>query len=174
MSRFDSSVINSIVLSISLLLAVVLFIGCKQNQGEGTATSATESTAQDSHEEEEFHSHHVGPKGGVLAVLGHHQFHVEFLPDEASGAISALVYDDRFKPTALDAKELTLNIMVAGQPKQFTFLVDNDGSDGKVATYKLTDAELAKLLKTGWEGNAQVSITVKGNPASGGLAQPMK
>ncbi len=116
-----------------------------------------------------FHSHGNGRFGGHLAVLGGHQYHAEFIPNEETGVVLVILYDGQFKPIKTDAKELTLNMVVDGQPKQFVIPVDFEGSAEKPALYKLTDATLAPLLQDGWTGNAQVSITIDGQPATGPL-----
>ena len=172
--------------SILALFSVLVFsFGCQkteqterppstsQTPGSGSTSGESRTPAAHTDHEGEFHSHDHGPQGGILAILGAHQFHVEFMPDVQTGTTTAFVYDSRFKPTVLDSKELALNIMVDGQPKQYTFLVDHDGSDNKAATFKLSDEGVTKLLKDGWTGDARVSITVKGNPAGGNLV-PLK
>lgn len=158
---------------------LVLSIGCRKAADSATSSPPPDAAGQtgtahahDDHEEE-FHSHDHGPQGGILAILGSHQFHVEFMPNAETGDVTAFVYNDRFKPVALDTKELTLNIMSGDQPKQYTLLVDHDGSDNKAATFRIADVDLAKLLKDGWTGEARVSITVNGNPAGGRLI-PLK
>lgn len=172
-------------LFVFVLALFVVSIGCRVEKVEVGSDSSSSSASSSSDggvtaEKAEnsdfppFHSHTAGRKGGALAVLGRHQFHAEFLPDAETGDISVLVYDNEFMPIALEAKELTLDLMVSGEPKKYTFLVDNAGSDTEVAVYKLSDADLAKLLKEGWDGNAQVSIMDKGNPASGKLYNPKK
>lgn len=166
---------------VAVSLSFFLFLsGCAKKETTGPApdhdhAASTQPPAAGAHDhdEEEFHSHDHGPKGGILAILGAHQFHVEFIPDEETGSVTAYVYNDRFKPVALDSKELKLNIMLGGEPKQYALLVDHDGSDGKEAAFKITDADLAKLLKNGWEGKAQVSLNVKDAPHTGDLI-PLK
>lgn len=123
--------------------------------------------------DDNFHSHGQGRFGGLLAILGSHQFHAEFLPDATTGNITAILYDDHFKPVKSAAKELTVSLLVDGEPKQFSLLVDFEGSNEKPALYKISDAALAKLLNDGWTGNALVSITVDDKPASGKLI-PLK
>ena len=116
-----------------------------------------------------FHSHGRGRFGGLLAILGNHQFHVEFLPNAETGDITAILYDDHFKPFNSETKELTVSLMIDGEPKQFTFLVNFEGSKEKPALYKISDTTLAKLLHDGWTGNALVSITIDDKPANGRL-----
>ena len=123
--------------------------------------------------DDNFHSHGQGRFGGILAILGSHQYHVEFIPNSTTGEITAILYDDHFKPFKTETKELTLSLLVDGQPKQFTFLVNFEGSSEKPALYKISDTTLAKLLHDGWTGNAQASITIDEKPASGKLI-PLK
>lgn len=164
---------------VAFLSFFVCLVGCKsETESTGKPAGGQPTTAQgseakaDNPDFPEFHSHTVGRKGGPIAVLGRHQFHAEFLTDAETGQISVLLYDDHFMPVAMDAKDLALNIMVGGEPKQYTFPVIDAGSGTKVAVYQLTDPDLAKLLKDGWEGKAQVSITEKGSPTSGTLYNP--
>ncbi len=179
MSRFAVSVV--------LICAFISFSGCtKVEKGEVVSTSQTAHTHNhtDGHAghaefnqnidfainyNDGFHSHGNGRFGGHLAVLGRHQYHAEFIPNEETGVVLVILYDGHFKPIKTDAKELTLNMVVEGQPKQFVIPVDFEGSAEKPALYKLTDATLAPLLQDGWTGNAQVSITIDGQPATGPL-----
>lgn len=117
-----------------------------------------------------FHSHGKGRFGGLLAMLGSHQFHAEFIPDAETGDVLAIVYDKEFKPFQTETKELTLALKIGDEPKTFTLLVDHDGADGKPATFKITDADLAKILVQGWQGDARVMFTSGDAPASGNLA----
>ncbi len=117
--------------------------------------------------DDNFHSHGVGRFGGLLAVLGRHQYHVEFIPNKETGDVLAILYDNRFKPFKTATKELTLSLKVDDQPKQYTIPVDFEGSEAKPALYKINDGVLAKLLHDGWTGDALVTITVDGQSASG-------
>ncbi len=119
--------------------------------------------------DDHFHAHDRGRFGGLLAVLGSHQYHAEFIPDKETGAVLAILYDRLFKPIKMDVKELTVSLLVDGQPKQFTLLVDFEGSAEKPALYKINDATLANLLHDGWTGNALVAITVDDKPVAGQL-----
>ncbi len=119
--------------------------------------------------DDNFHSHGKGRFGGLLAILGSHQFHAEFIPDTETGDVLAIVYDNHFKPFQTETKELTLALKVGDEPKTFTLLVDHDGSEGKPATFKITDVDLAKILAQGWQGDARVMFTSADAPASGNL-----
>lgn len=172
MSRFS--------MFLSVLILSVCLIGCQKESGPKAVDAdphdhaVGEAGSERSKLFPPFHDHFVGRKGGLIAMLGGHQFHAEFLADEATGEITVLIYDEDFMPLAVEAKEVTLNIMVGGEPKQYKFDQTEPGGELTVATYKLTDADLAKLLKAGWEGDAQVSIAVNGAPTSGKLALPKK
>lgn len=183
-------------LSILVLLTLAFtFSGCVQEAekpattaGNGTAATDTPAPAEAAVEvsfpklneidyavnyDDGFHSHGKGRFGGLLAILGSHQYHVEIIPETATGDVLGILYDDHFKPFKTETKEFTLSLKVNGEQKIYTLLVDHDGDEGKPATFKISDPELAKTLAMGWDGEARVMITVDDAPASGRLA-PIK
>ncbi len=159
------------------LLALIAF-GCQPaaKPEPSTPSAPAPAAASEKHSDDDGHahghSHDVGPQGGILAVLGQHQFHAEAIADEKTGAVKVFVYDGTNQAVKIDAKELTINLMVDDKPAKYTLLVDHDGSDGKPAVFAITDAHLAEHLCDGWKGDAKVSIDIAGAPCVGNFAQP--
>ena len=155
---------------------LIFAVGCNPSTdtpGDDPEPAAGGDDGHD-HGDEAAHSHTEGPNGGPLAVLGGHQYHAEVLADEASGAVDVLITDPDFKPIAIDAKELALNLMIDKKPSSYVFR-PAEAVEGEPAKFSLTDPELAELIAdVAWEGDARVSIEIGGTPYSETLARPEK
>jgi hypothetical protein len=156
--------------SILLLTSIALLaLGCGD-----TTTTDTPSPALAEHDdpnpaEKDSHGHDVGPNGGLLAILGSHEFHVEVLADEDTGKVRALLTDPEFKPVKTTAKSLSINMVLGGKPSQFTLDYTDDTSP---VEFQATDKALAEAIHDGWEGEARVVIEIAGSPRTGALAAP--
>ena len=115
-----------------------------------------------------------GPHGGLLAVLGSHEYHAEVLADHDTGKVTLFLTDAKFQPIAVDVKEVRLNLMVDGKPKQYVLKVAETIGPDQPIPFTLTDVELAELLEEGWAGEARVAVELDGAPYTGALAQPEK
>jgi hypothetical protein len=66
------------------------------------------------------HEHEHGPHGGHLVELGEEEYHAEVVFDPKSSKITVYVLDSTAKrPSPIDAKEIKLDLTIAGQPKPF-------------------------------------------------------
>ncbi len=118
------------------------------------------------------HSHDVGPNGGLLAVLGNHELHVEVIGNEESGKVTAQIFDGSMKPLAVSTKEITINIPIDGKNQAFVLPLEKEFAEGSAATFSLTEKVLAEKVCDGWQGRAEVMLTNKETPLSGKLAPP--
>lgn len=151
--------------SISILsVSLILFCGCPAKQ-ENPSTTPPQSVSH----ADAGHNHDFGPDGGSLAVLGSHQFHAEAIANEASGDVEIRIYTSSNQPTSVDAKDIKLNRIVGGQPKQYTLLLIEGG---KTATFKINDPELAETVHDRtWDGDLQMSLLVADVPCNGSFSK---
>ncbi len=156
--------------SILLLTSTALLaLGCNDTQVSDTPSPDKEEHGDHGQDANGGHDHEVGPNGGLLAVLGSHEFHVEVLADEDTGKVRALLTDAQFKPVETTAKSLSINMVLDGKASQFTLdCIDNTSP----VEFQATDKALAEAIHDGWEGEARVVIEIAGTPRSGAIAAP--
>ena len=67
------------------------------------------------------HAHPTeGPHHGALIELGREDYHAELVHDEAANTVTIYILDGAAKDAvAIEAKQLTLNLLVGGKPQQF-------------------------------------------------------
>jgi hypothetical protein len=118
--------IAALLTAASLLL---LQAGC------GSSTN-TKPPAVDKHEEEH---HHEGPHGGIVAAVGEKDdYHLEWIHDHDTNAVTFIVLDGNKKKEVPIAME-KLEIVVDGKP--YTLEAVNP-QDGKASRFELQDADL--------------------------------
>lgn len=165
-------------LSIVPFLALALTLtGCPPKGDSDESTGKTGPNFVVSQEKDgHAGAHSGGPNGGVVAVLGNHEYHAEAFADEASGLVTVLLYDQThdFVPVAVDAKELNINMVVDDAPSQFTLKIADDAEEGKPAPYTITDEKLAEWISDGWNGKATIQIVISDKSLSGTFGQPEK
>jgi hypothetical protein len=96
------------------------------------------------------HGHaETGPHKGQLLELGEEEYHAELVHDDATYTIMIYVLDKAAKDAVpIDAKELPLNIVVDGNPIQFTLPAAPQPGDpaGKSSCFKLTNQQLCEAM----------------------------
>lgn len=157
-------------------MGAFLFSGCSGSKAPSGPESHSEETAEEhaahSDEAEGKHSHDEGPKGGLLAVLGSHEYHVELIPDEENGVTTAYLYDSNFHPVATDVKELQITFIVGGKPAIFKLPLKEVNTADAPAMFLLKDDLLSSTLTDGWEGDASVLVTINAVPYNQKIAKP--
>ena len=143
------------------LLTIAFAIGCEPGP-TAQAPAAKTSTA-------EVHEHpSEGPHHGQLVELGNEEFHAEVVHDDAVDELIVYILDSAAKSAVpIDATELTINVKIADQPKQFALAAapQADESDGKSSRFRLASKELLEVLHG--EAAAKISLQIKGKPYSG-------
>ena len=157
---------HSLLLATFCCFSLILLCGCPASKDSST-NSTTPSVPAESNSH--AHNHDFGPDGGPLAVLGSHEYHAEAIANEESGDVEIRVYTTNNTPVTLEAKTVTINRIISGQPKQYTLsFVD----EAKTATFKINDNELAETIcDRKWEGDLQISLTLNDIPCSGNLSK---
>ncbi len=147
---------------VSLLVACsVLVAGCNPDPPKPVGEKPSE------HEHAE-----KGPHGGALIELGDETYHVELVHDDRAGEVTFYVLDSTAKKAVpIDAADVTVNLKLAGGPKQFKVASKADPADptGKSSRFFSADKELAEGLDA--EGaDAQLVLTIDGKQFRGAIA----
>ena len=119
------------------------------------------------------HSHPTeGPHGGTLIELGKEDYHAELVHDEAADTVAVYLLDGAAEePVAIDAKQLSLNLLIGGEPQQFPLDAQPQSTDpaGKCSAFGSTSAAIGKALHAkGTTG--RLNVTVAGKVYVGKLA----
>jgi hypothetical protein len=112
------------------------------------------------------HAHPTeGPHGGTLIELGKEDYHAELVHDEAADTVTVYLLDGAAKePVAIDAKQLSLNLIVGGKPQQFPLDAQPQSNDpaGKYSAFGSTSAVIGKALHAkGTTGRLNVTVAGK-------------
>ncbi len=150
-----------------LAVAVFTFCGCGGSESESSPSTSNETPPKNAG----AHSHTEGPNKGLLAVLGSHEYHAEVLHDEDTGQVTAIISDGKFKPIENTITDVKLNLLVDGEPTPFA-LTPQAREAGEEVRFITVDKALCELVCEGWEGDAQVSADIDGEPYHGKLAKP--
>jgi hypothetical protein len=143
------------------LVAVALF-GCNGKAGDKTPAAAPKHRTGHAHAEE-------GPHGGHLIELGNDEFHAELVHDEKATKITVYILDGQAKQgVPIDQPTLTLNLTVAGQPKQYKLAAMPQPSDkpNTASSFELVDEELCDALDAP-STKGRLSVTINGKQFQG-------
>jgi ABC-type Zn2+ transport system substrate-binding protein/surface adhesin len=159
------------ILTLCTLLAVPLFLGCKDTHDHGEGAhhdEAAEGPGHDhdgeDHDDGETHAHDnahaAGPHGGHVYVLGDDAAHAELA--HADGKITAWVTSHEGEP--LDAGEsIMLQLFSDGEFVDFTLKKTADGA------YELADTTAYDLLEKTKELKGRLHATIDGKKITGVL-----
>jgi hypothetical protein len=161
-----------------LVLSTALLIGCgeavtRTDEGkprQGSASPAAEHHADHDHDHDHEHHHaQHGPHNGQLIELGNEQYHAELIHTDKSITIY-LLDSTATKAVPIPARELIVNLIHEGKPKQFELPAAAQAADpqGQSSRFVSDDAELAELVED--ENNdARVVIEIDGRSYRGSL-----
>jgi hypothetical protein len=112
------------------------------------------------------HAHPTeGPHHGSLIELGREDYHAELVHDHAAKSITIYMLDgSAAKAVAIDAKQLTLNLVVGGKPQQFQLAAQRQATDpeGKCSAFGSTGEAMCKALDAkGTTGRLNVEVAGK-------------
>ena len=119
----------------------------------------------------------MGPHGGTLIELGREDYHAELVHDEGTGAVTIYILDaSATRLVAISARRLTLNMRVAGKPRQFFLAAVPQPGDAARAcsTFSATDAQLGDALHAR-AASGRLNVEIEGKVyvgAVGGHAHP--
>lgn len=91
---------------------------------------------------DQAHDHEHGPHSGHLVELGEEEYHAEVVFDAKAAKVTIYLLDSSAKkPVPVDAKEIKLELQVAGKPKSFVAKAAPDTGDpaNKSSRFEVAD-----------------------------------
>jgi hypothetical protein len=152
------------------VLAALALAGCPGGDPPTVGPAPPNPTdGGDGHDHEYGHAEH-GPHGGHIIELGDERYHAELAHDDAAGTVTVYILDGKAEnPSAIDAVEVTINLVIDGQPQQFTLpAAPQEGdAEGRSSRFELADADLLEAL----EGDAtcRLNVEIDGTPLLGDI-----
>jgi hypothetical protein len=138
-------------------IGLALVVGCN------SAKDAYHEVPKGVRVKEQPHEHEEGPHHGHLVELGEEEYHAEVVFDPKTATITIYTLDSTAKkPAPTDAKELKLELAIAGQPKSFAGKAVPDAGDppNKSSRFEVADNPDVKAnLKD--EEDLKGSVTAK-------------
>jgi hypothetical protein len=138
-------------------IGLALLVGCN------SAKDAYHEVPKGVRVKEQPHEHEEGPHHGHLVELGEEEYHAEVVFDPKTATITIYTLDSTAKkPAPTDAKELKLELAIAGQPKSFAAKAVPDAGDppNKSSRFEVADNPDVKTnLKD--EEDLKGSVTAK-------------
>lgn len=139
--------------------------------GNSATEAGHEHAGHDHGDEHAGHEH--GPHEGEMIELAGGKFHAELLHDHDTHTTTIYLLGEDAKTAApIDAKELTMNVVVDGKPTQFSLPADAEASDpdGKSSKFELSDEGLCSALDT--EGaKARLNAQIDGQAVTGDVPE---
>jgi hypothetical protein len=140
----------------AMLLAAVF------GTGSGSAVAAQPKAQKGGH----AHAHPTeGPHQGALIELGREDYHAELVHDDATNTVTIYILDGAAKDAvAIEAKQLTLNLLVGGKPQQFQLvsMPQSDDPEGRCSAFGCTSEPMCKAIDAkGTTGRLNVEVSGK-------------
>ena len=112
------------------------------------------------------HAHPAeGPHHGALIELGREDYHAELVHDDATNTVTIYILDGAAKDAvAIDAKQLTLNLLVGGKPQQFQLVSMPQSADpeGRYLAFACTSEPMGKAIDAkGTTGRLNLEVSGK-------------
>lgn len=150
------NVMKSVYGVVAMGLAVTCVAG-------GSSSMAAQPTAQKS---AHAHVHPAeGPHHGSLIELGREDYHAELVHDHAANTVTIYMLDGAAKDAVpIDAKQLTLNLLVGGKPQQFQLAAQPQSTDpeGTCSAFGCTSEPMCQALDAkGTTGRLNVEVLGK-------------
>jgi hypothetical protein len=152
------------LLGAALVLAAL--VGCSAKSGPDTEAKPAEHHHEgDGHDHGQEKHSHTGPHGGHLIELGQEAYHAELIHDEKTHQVTIYILDGQVKKNVpISQPELTVNMVVAGSPRQFKLAAAPQASDSQqgASCFQTDSEELCDALcEPGGKGRLNVSIQGK-------------
>lgn len=148
---------------------VTISVGCTpETKSDNSKTGQSVSDAPPPTVDQHAHPSE-GPHHGTLVELGNEEYHAEVVHDAASVTVYILDSGAQ-KPVAIDAADVTINLMHDNKAEQFKLTAQADAGDaaGKSSRFVLADAELAGHIDD--KASApKLSVSINGTPFKGDI-----
>jgi len=106
-----------------------------------------------------------GPHHGSLIELGREDYHAELVHDVAANTVTIYMLDGAAKDAMpIDAKQLTLNLLVGGKPQQYQLTAKPQSTDpeGRCSAFGCTNEAMCRALDAkGTTGRLNVEVLGK-------------
>jgi len=106
-----------------------------------------------------------GPHHGSLIELGREDYHAELVHDDAANTVTIYMLDGAAKDSMpIDAKQLTLNLLVGGKPQQYQLTAKPQSTDpeGRCSAFGCTNEAMCRALDAkGTTGRLNVEVLGK-------------
>ena len=148
-----------------------LLAGCASETPDQTAVRQPAQQADDPAGHGHEGHHKQGPHQSQIVDLGEGDYHAELIHDEKSHTITVYILDDSGeKTTAIEAEELTVNLVHDGKPQQFKLAASPDDGDpqGKSSRFVSDDEELGEHIDAE-DADARIVVKVAGRSYTGSL-----
>lgn len=148
-------------LAISALLAIS---GC----GKETPPAAPPANGADDHAHGDHDHSDEGPHHGQLIELGDEEYHAELTHDDQSHTVTIYLLDNNArKAVTTEEPEVTLNLVIDGEPAQFKLPAAAD-AETKGSQFSLVDQRLGKALDAGGV-MVRLNVTIDDKPYAGSV-----
>lgn len=154
----------------ALLATIALAVGCGPKSETASTDAGSGPIVMDGMPPAtvDVHAHpSEGPHHGSLIELGNEEYHVELVHDDKS--VTVYILDAAAKvAVAIDAADVTINLLHDGKPEQFKLIASTDSGDpkGKSSRFTLADAELAGHIDDE-TAKPKLMLTIDGTPYRG-------
>ena len=158
-------------ISFCTVVLVLFAAGCSQDSSQSSSSDSTvvmDSAPPATVDSHDSHAHaSKGPHHGILIELGNEKYHAELVHDEQSVTIYMLDSSAK-KANAVEATEVTINLVHDGKPAQFNLPAapDSDDPAGKSSRFTLQDVKLVEELEHG-HAAAKLNILIDGKSYRG-------
>lgn len=153
---------NSWLIGAALISAALVGCGSNTTHGPDAMSNAEQHHEGDGHEHPNEEHSHTGPHGGHLIELGQEAYHAELLHDDKTHQVTIYILDGQVKKSVpISQPELTVNMMVAGSPKQFKLPALAQATDvpDRASCFQAESEELCDALcEPGAKGRLNVNI----------------
>jgi hypothetical protein len=142
------------------VVAAVIAMTCAA--GDAVAVAAQPNVQKGGHS----HAHPTeGPHHGSLIELGREDYHAELVHDDATNTVTIYILDGAAKDAvAIEARQLTLNLLVGGKPQQFQLAAMPQSTDpeGRCSAFGCTSEPMCRVIDAkGTTGRLNVEVSGK-------------
>ena len=112
-----------------------------------------------------------GPHHGALIELGKEEYHAELVHDDRAGFVTIYILDGAAKTAVpIQAKEVTLNLLVGGKPRQFRLAALAQPADpaGMSSAFTAKGADLCRAIDAK-DLNGRLNVEVIGKMYTGSV-----
>ena len=156
------------VTTLSLLFTLAA-VGCGGKTEKPVAKDSHDHSKDKPGEHQDGGHPEVGPHKGHLIELGKEEFHAELTHDDATKTVTIYLLDAKaVKAVPIAAKELTLNLVVNGKPRQVTLSASAQATDpeGQSSAFAIVDEATLEALEAETT-TGRLAVTINGKPFSG-------